>query len=115
MLAKLWALISLKRILILERILIVAGYAVLAVAFSMYMKMLDTSPPKAALIPTLQYLTAADLNAINAKLVFMTNEIDRLRKGQVAIGEDFVGRLEKIEAWQAKASPVTTGSIKQKR
>ena len=76
----------------------------------------DPQRPQTQLVPTLQYLTAADLNGINAQIKFMDGEIEKLRRGQVAIGEDFVGRLEKLEAWQAKYSPVTTGSTsKQKR
>ena len=94
----------------LKRIVIIAGSGLVVLAISMHLKALDVAPPKAALVPTLQYLTASDLNTINAQIKFMGSEIDRLRKGQVAIGEDFVGRLEKIETWQAKASPVTTGS-----
>lgn len=71
--------------------------------------------PQTSLVPTLQYLTAADLNTINAKITFMANELERLHRGQVQIGEDFVGRLEKLEAWQAKASPVTTGSTSKSK
>ena len=76
----------------------------------------DPQRPQTQLVPTLQYLTASDLNEIKAQMRYLNGENDKIRQGQIQLGAVLNARLEKLEAWQAKASPVTTGSTsKQKR
>lgn len=94
----------------LKRIVIAAALAALALAAVSHFKQAEPPRPQTQLVPTLQYLTAADLNDIKAQMRYLNGENDKLRAGQIQLSAVINARLEKLEAWQAKASAITTGT-----
>lgn len=90
---------------------VIAVAALTGIVFGAAMNVQPLSSPlpaPTATVPTLQYLTAADLNEIKAVLVAHREAIGDLRAGQKGLSIELGARIEKLEA---AANPITTGSI----
>ena len=69
--------------------------------------------PQSALVPTLQYLTAADLNDLRAAMFTHSQEIADLRAANKGLAAELNARIDPLEA-ALKSLQITTGSIPSK-
>ena len=69
--------------------------------------------PQSSLVPTLQYLTSADLNDLRAAMFTHTQAIADLRAAQKGLAAELNARIDPLEA-ALKSLQITTGSIPSK-
>ena len=72
-------------------------------------KLVETRP-QSALVPTLQYLTTADLNDIRTAMFNHSQQIADLRAANKGLAAELAARIEPLEA-AMKSLQNTTGSI----
>ena len=66
--------------------------------------------PQSSLVPTLQYLTAADLNDLRAEMFTHSQAIADLRAANKGLAAELNARIDPLEA-ALKSLQITTGSI----
>ena len=66
--------------------------------------------PQSALVPTLQYLTTADLNDLRTAMINHSQQIADLRAANKGLAAELAARIEPLEA-AMKSMQITTGSI----
>ena len=98
--------------------LCVWGSALAIVAVVMVLGMMLKQPvepvrPQSALVPTLQYLTTADLNDLRTAMFNHSQQIADLRAANKGLAAELAARIEPLEA-ALKSMQTTTGSIPSK-
>ena len=92
---------------------VIALFAVALVAGTMLqLKPIETRP-QSALVPTLQYLTTADLNDLRTAMFNHSAQIADLRAANKGLAAELAARIEPLEA-AMKSMQTTTGSIPSK-
>ena len=86
----------------------IAG-VVLSLGFMLQPKPAETHP-QSALVPTLQYLTMADLNELKTVALAQAAAIADLRVAQKSLAIELSARIDPLEA-ALKSMQITTGSI----
>ena len=82
---------------------------VLAFGFLLQPKPVEIRP-QSALVPTLQYLTTADLNDLRIAMINHSQQIADLRAANKGLAAELAARIEPLEA-ALKSMQITTGSI----
>ena len=90
-----------------RRITVLVAASAIGAAMGMW-HAADVVHPDTALVPTMRYLTAADLNEMKSVLLAQGATIADLRMGQKALVLELNARIEKLEALPPA---ITTGSI----
>ena len=85
---------------------------VLVLGFLLQPKPAETRP-QSALVPTLQYLTTADLNDLRTAMFNHSQQIADLRAANKGLAAELAARIEPLEA-AMKSMQITTGSIPSK-
>ena len=89
----------------------VLGLGTVALALGMMLKPPVVSErPQSALVPTLQYLTTADLNDLRTATFNHSQQIADLRAANKGLAAELAARIEPLEA-AMKSLQNTTGSI----
>ena len=86
----------------------IAG-VVLFLGFLLQPKIAETRP-QSALVPTLQYLTSADLNDLRTAMFNHSQQIADLRTANKGLAAELSARIDPLEA-ALKSMQITTGSI----
>ena len=106
-------MINLKSYLTARNGFIAAGVALFIVVF-VAGAILERKPveirPQSALVPTLQYLTSADLNELKTVALAQASAIADLRASQKSLALELSARIDPLEA-ALKSMQITTGSI----
>ena len=87
--------------------------AVVFVLGTMLQPKLVETRPQSALVPTLQYLTTADLNDLRTAMFNHSQQIADLRAANKGLAAELAARIEPLEA-AMKSMQTTTGSIPSK-
>ena len=85
------------------------GAVVLVLGTMLQPKPVETRP-QSALVPTLQYLTTADLNDLRTAMFNHSQQIADLRAANKGLAAELAARIEPLEA-AMKSMQITTGSI----
>ena len=85
------------------------GAVVLVLGTMLQPKPVETRP-QSALVPTMQYLTTADLNDLRTAMFNHSQQIADLRAANKGLAAELAARIEPLEA-AMKSMQITTGSI----
>ena len=85
------------------------GAVVFVLGFLLQPKPAETRP-QSALVPTLQYITTADLNDLRTAMFNHSQQIADLRAANKGLAAELAARIEPLEA-AMKSLQTTTGSI----
>ena len=89
----------------------VLGLGAVVLALGMMLKQpVEPVRPQSALVPTLQYLTTADLNDLRIAMINHSQQIADLRAANKGLAAELAARIEPLEA-AVKSMQITTGSI----